>query len=295
MRPQYSEKENPMILVTGSTGKVGQPLVAALKKKGVAFKALARSEAPLKALTALGVETVKGDLGDPTSMKVALQGSDKLFLLSSASHFDRLEIGAIRAAQDVGVKHVVKLSAGGASADSTNPLLRAHARVERALEDSGLAFTILRPSFFMQNWVAFFSHGIKAGQPVYVNAGEGCLAWIDTRDIADVAAAALTEPGHEGLVYDLTGPEALGFGEVAQRLGQLLGREVAYVPVPDAAAFQAMKGMGMDAWYAYGMVALHQGVRRGLAEATTGTVELITAKAPRTLDAYLKENLGAFM
>ncbi len=284
-----------MILVTGSTGKVGQPLVAALKKKGVAFKALARSEAPLKALTALGVETVKGDLGDPTSMKVALQGSDKLFLLSSASRFDRLEIGAIRAAQDVGVKHVVKLSAGGASADSTNPLLRAHARVERALEDSGLAFTILRPSFFMQNWVAFFSHGIKAGQPVYVNAGEGCLAWIDTRDIADVAAAALTEPGHEGLVYDLTGPEALGFGEVAQRLGQLLGREVAYVPVPDAAAFQAMKGMGMDSWYAYGMVALHQGVRRGLAEATTGTVELITAKVPRTLDAYLKENLGAFM
>ncbi len=284
-----------MILVTGSTGKVGQPLVAALKKKGVAFKALARSEAPLKALTALGVETVKGDLGDPTSMKVALQGSDKLFLLSSASHFDRLEIGAIRAAQDVGVKHVVKLSAGGASADSTNPLLRAHARVERALEDSGLAFTILRPSFFMQNWVAFFSHGIKAGQPVYVNAGEGRLAWIDTRDIADVAAAALTEAGHEGLVYDLTGPEALGYGEVAQRLGRVLGREVAYVPVPDAAAFQAMKGMGMDAWYAYGMVALHQGVRRGLAEATTGTVELITAKAPRTLDAYLKENLGAFM
>jgi len=284
-----------MILVTGSTGKVGQQLVAALKAKGVAFKALARSEASFNALSALGVEAVKGDLGDPASMKAALQGVEKLFLLSSASHFDRLEIGAIEAAQAAGVKHVVQLSAQGASADSSNPLLRAHARAERALEDSGLSFTILRPNFFMQNWVAFFSQGIKAGQPVYVNAGEGRLAWIDTRDIADVAAAALTEPGHEGLVYDLTGDEALSYGEVAARLGKLLGRDVAYVPVPDSAAFQAMKGMGLDAWYAYGMVTLHQGVRRGLAEPTTGTVELVTAKAPRNIDAFLKESLGAFM
>ena len=284
-----------MILVTGSTGKVGQQLVAALKTKGAAFKALARSEASFKALTALGVETVKGDLGDPASMKAALQGVDKLFLLSSASHFDRLEIGAIDAARAAGVKHVVKLSTGGAGGDSPNPLLRAHARAERALEDSGLAFTILRPTFFMQNWVAFFSQGIKAGQPVYVNAGEGRLAWIDTRDVAGVATAALTEPGHEGFVYDLTGPEALSYGEVAARLGKLLGRDVAYVPVPDSAAFQAMKGMGMDSWYAYGMVTLHQGVRRGMAEPTTGTVELVTSGAPRSIDAFLKESLGAFM
>ena len=283
-----------MILVTGSTGKVGQHLVSALKAKGTAFKALAHSDASLKTLASQGVETVKGDLGDPVSLKAALQGVDKLFLLSAGSGFDRVEVGAIEVAMAAGVKHVVKLSANGVSADSSNPLFRAHARAERALEASGIAFTILRPNFFMQNWVAFFSHSIKAGQPVYVNAGEGRLAWIDTRDIADAAAAALTEPGHEGLVYDLTGPEALTYGEVAARLGKLLGRDVAYVSVPDAAAFQAMKGMGMDAWYAYGMVTLHQGVRRGVAESTTGTVELVTGKAPRGIDAFLKENLAAF-
>lgn len=283
-----------MILVSGSTGKVGQHLVSALKAKGAAFKALTRSEASLKALAAQGVEAVKGNLGDPVSLKAALQGVDKFFLLSAASHFDRLELGAIEAAKAAGVKNVVKLSANGVSADSSNPLMRAHARAERALEASGLAFTILRPNFFMQNWVAFFSHGIKAGQPVYVNAGEGRMAWIDARDIADVAATALTEPGHEGFVYDLTGSEALTYGEVADRLAMLLGREVPYVPVPDAAAFEAMKGMGMDAWYAYGMVTLHQGVRRGLAEPTTGTIELVTGKASRSIDAFLKENIGAF-
>lgn len=280
-----------MILVTGSTGKVGQHLVAALQGKGVPFKALARSEASLKALQAQGVVTVRGDLGDPAA---ALEGVDRLFLLSTGSHFDDLEVAALEAAKAAGVKHVVKLSALGVAADSSNPLFRAHARAERALEASGLAFTILRPTFFMQNWVAFFSHGIKAGQPVYVNAGAGKLAWIDTRDIAAVAAAALTGPGHEGLIYDLTGTEPLGYADVAARLGKLLGREVAYVPVSDAAAFQAMQAMGMDGWYAYGMVSLHQGVRRGQAEPTTGTVELVTGAPPRGIDAFLRENLAAF-
>ena len=283
-----------MILITGSTGKVGQHLVTALQSRGVPFKALARSEASVKTLRAQGVETVQGDLGDPASLKTALVGVDKLFLLSAGSHFDDLEVAAIQAAKAAGVKHVVKLSALGVDADSSNPLFRAHARSERALEASGLAFTILRPTFFMQNWVAFYSHAVKAGQPIYVNAGAGKLAWIDTRDIAEVAATALTEPDHEGLVYDLTGPEPLGYADVASRLGKLLGRQIAYVPVADAAAFQAMKGMGMDAWYAYGMVTLNQGVRRGQAEATTGTVELVTGKPSRGIDTFLQENLPAF-
>ncbi len=280
-----------MILVTGSTGKIGQHLIPALKAKGLPFKALARSSASLEGLRAQGVATVQGDLAD---LGPALGGAHQLFLLSAGSDFDRLEIGAIHAAKAAGVKRIVKISATGVSADAFNPLFRAHARAERALEDSGIAFTILRPNFFMQNWLSFFAPGIKAGQPVYVNAGEGRLAWIDTRDIAAAAAAALSEPGHDGLVYDLTGPEALSYGDVADRLGKLLGRPVGYVPVPDAAAFQAMQGMGMDAWYAYGMVTLHQGVRRGLAEATTGTLELITGQAPRGIDAFLQEHLADF-
>ncbi len=283
-----------MILVTGSTGKVGGNLVDALKTKGAPFKALARSDASARALEARGVAVVRGDLTDAASLKAALRGVEKLFLLSSTSHFDGVEIPAIEAAKASGVRQVVKLSAMGARADGVSPLLRAHARIERALEESGLAFTILRPSFFMQNWVAFYSQSIKAGQPVYVNAGDARLGWTDTRDIADVAAAALTEPGHEGLVYELTGPESLSHGDATGRLGKLLRREVAYVSVPDAAAFQAMKGMGMDTWYAYGMVALYQGVRKGDADVTTGTVELVTGHAPRTIDAFLQENLKAF-
>ena len=283
-----------MILVTGATGKVGQQLITALQSKGTPFKAMARSEASAQALASQGVATVRGDLTNAASFSAALRGVDKLFLLSSAPRFDGIEIPALLAARKNGVKHVVKLSALGVSLDSSSPLLRAHAHIERTLEESGLDFTILRPAFFAQNWVAFYSEAIKAGQPVYSNSGSARLGWIDTRDIAEVAAAALTEPGHEGFIYDLTGPESLSYAEVTTRLGRLLGREVGYVPVPDAAAFQAMKGLGFDPWYAYGMTTLNQGVQRGAADAVTGTVELVTGKAPTGIEAVLRSQLAAF-
>ncbi len=283
-----------MILVTGSTGKIGQHLIDALLARGADFKALARSEASTQALAAKGAAVVRGDLGDPASLGAALQGADRLFLLSSAPRFAELEIPALEAARAAGVRHVVKISAFGAAADAASPLLREHAKVERWLEASGLAWTILRPNFFMQNWLAFHAPAIRAGQPVYANAGEARLGWIDTRDVADVAAAALTEPGHEGFVYELTGPEALSHAQVAARLSAALDREVNIVAVPDAAAFQAMKGMGMDPWYAYGMVALFQGVRRGGADALTGTAELVTGRPSRSFEAFLAEHLGAF-
>jgi uncharacterized protein YbjT (DUF2867 family) len=283
-----------MILVIGSTGKVGQHLIAALKAAGAPLKALARSEASAQALAGQGVPVVPGDLGDPGSLKAALAGADALFLLSATSRFAPLEIAAIDAAKGAGVKKVVKLSALGASVDAASPLLRHHALAERHLEASGLGFTVLRPTFFQQNWVAFFSHGIKAGQPVYTNAGDGRMGWVDTRDVAAVAAKALTEPGHEGLVYDLTGPESLSNAEAGAKLAARLGREVPVVSVPDGAAFAAMQGMGMDPWYAYGMTALNQAVRRGASDFTTGTVELVTGRPPRTLDAFFEENLPAF-
>ena len=283
-----------MILVTGSTGKVGQHLLSALQATGVPFKALARSEASAQALAAKGIAVVRGDLADPASLKAAFQGVEKLFLLSSASHFAALELAALEAAQAAGVKHVVKLSAWGAGADSANPLLREHGCVERALVASGLAWTLLRPNFFMQNWVAFFSHAIKAGLPVYANTGDGRLAWIDARDIADVAASALTEPGHEGFVYELTGPESFSYAEVAAKLSALLKRDVTHVAVPDAAAYQAIRGMGQDPWYAFGLVALNQGVRHGDADRVLGTTELLTGRPSRTLDAFLQEHLAAF-
>ncbi|MBI3132568.1 MAG: SDR family oxidoreductase [Acidobacteria bacterium] len=280
-----------MILITGPTGKVGQALIDALLAKGAAFKALARSDASAKALEAKGVAVVRGELSDLAS---ALKGIDTLFLLSSSADPYAAEAPAVAAAQAADVKKVVKLSAYGAHADAANPFFRGHARVERLLEESGLAWTSLRPSFFMQNWVIYNAAAIQAGQPVYANAGTGRMGSIDVRDIADVAVAALTEGGHEGRIYDLSGPESLSQGEVAAKLAKLLSRDVAYVPVPDEAAYQAMLGMGMPADYTWALVTLNQAVRRGLADFTTQNVQLVTGHAPRAFDTFLSENLAAF-
>ncbi len=280
-----------MILVTGPTGKVGQALISALQAKGAAFKALAHSDASAKALESKGVAVVRGDLAD---LAPVLKGIETLFLLSSSADPFASESAAVAAAKAAGVKKVVKLSAVGAQADSINPFLRGHARVERLLEASGLAWTSVRPSFFMQNWVVYNAPAIKAGQPVYANAGSSRLGWIDVRDIADVAAAALTEEGHEGRVYELTGPEALSYADVAAELSRILNRDVAYVPVPDEAAYQAILGMGMPAEYSWALVTLNQLVRRGLADLTTQTVQLVTGHAPRTLEAFLTEHKAAF-
>lgn len=280
-----------MILVTGSTGKVGQALIDALKKKGAAFKALARSDESAKALGQKGVAVVRGDLAD---LGPALKGIDALFLLSASADPYETEVPAIAAAKAAGVKKVVKLSALGAHADAANGFFRGHARVERLLEESGMIWTSLRPSFFMQNWLLYYAASVKAGQPIYTNAGQGRMGSIDVRDIAEVAVTALTEDGHEGRIYELTGPEPLSMAEVAAKIAKLLGREVSFVPVPDQAAYQAMLGMGMPADYTWSLVTLNQAVRRGAADISTQTVELVTGHPARSMDAFLQEHLDAF-
>lgn len=280
-----------MILVTGPTGKVGQALIDALKKKGAAFKALARSEESARVLEAKGVAVVRGDLAD---LRPVLAGIDTLFLLSAGADPFIAEAPAVAAAKAAGVKKVVKLSALGAHADAANGFFRGHARVERLLEESGMAWTSLRPSFFMQNWLLYYAPSVKAGQPIYTNAGQGRMGSIDVRDIAEVAVAALTEDGHEGRIYELTGPEPLSMAEVAGKLAKLLGREVSFVPVPDQAAYQAMLGMGMPADYTWSLVTLNQAVRRGAADIRTETVELVTGRPARSMDAFLQEHLDAF-
>ena len=157
-----------------------------------------------------------------------------------------------------------------------------------------MAWTFVRPTFFMQNWVLYNAASIRAGQTVYANAGDARIAWVDTRDIADVAAAALTSSAHDGRIYDLTGPEALSYGQCVERLGALVGRKVQYVAVPDRAAFDGMRGAGMPADYAWSLVTLNQAVRRGLAATTTDSVEVVTGKPARTLDAFFRESLAEF-
>lgn len=282
-----------MILVTGGTGTSGSDVVRQLAATGTRFRALARNPDKAAALKLPGVEIVRGDLAQPDSLAPALKGIDRLFMLSSpVPNQVELETNLLNAAKKAGVRHVVKFSAMTASPDVPARFPRAHGLIEQKVRESGLAWTFLRPTFFMQNLLGLA--GMVRQGTIYQPAGQSKASFIDTRDIAAVAVQALTNNGHEGKVYDLTGPELLSYADIADILSGVLGRPVEYQDIPPAAARQAMIEMGIPEWNADGINELLDQMRAGQYARITTNVHDVGRKAPTTLAQFARENQAAF-
>lgn len=284
-----------MIFIVGGTGKVGQELLKQLAVKNVKAKVLVRSAQKAENVKSLGHEPIEGDFTKPASFENALNGVNELFLLTTSADPTRWaanEIAVIEAAQKAGVKKVVLLSAVGSSLDSPIGLAREHAKVEEHLKKSGLAYTILQPSGFMQNLLGQVPT-IKQGA-IYGNYKEGKMGFIDARDIAAVAVAALTEPSHDGQTYVLTGSEALNYSQIASKVSQVAGKTVNYVDVPSDAVVKGMTGAGFPEWLAKDLAKLGEAVAAGYTGQTTDVVEKVAKKKPITMDQFLKDHAGVF-
>jgi uncharacterized protein YbjT (DUF2867 family) len=243
----------------------------------------------------LGHEPVEGDLTKVASLDNALKGVEKLFLLTTGASPDRWaadEIAVMDAAQKAGVKKIVLLSVLGSSPDSPIGIAREHAKTEAHLKKSGLAYTILQPTGFMQNFLNMAAT-IKQGA-IYGNYKNGKTAFIDARDIAAVAVAALTENGHDGQTYVLTGGEAWSYGDVAAKLSGVTGKTVNYVDVPTEAAIKGMMGAGLPEWVSKDLAKLGEVVAAGHTGQTADGVEKALHKKPITLDQFLNDNVAAF-
>ena len=286
-----------MILVIGGRSKIGAALIDGLLERGQQVRALVRAGEPADSLAA-AVETVTGDLADEGSLVTAMEGIGKVFLLSSphrnAVSWHR---NAIDAARRTEVQLLVRSSIIGADRQSPAEFVNAHTACDRYLEDSGLAYVIVRPNLFLQNVPESTIPSIDASGTFYVDAGEARISMVDTRDVAAVAAVALTEPGHTGAHYDVTGPEALSYADVAAKLTRALGRQITYVDAPDQAVREGLLGAGLNAWFANALVGLYQDYRRsgtdGYAAQVTGTVERLTRRPARSLDDLLAEIASA--
>jgi uncharacterized protein YbjT (DUF2867 family) len=284
-----------MILVIGGTGKVGNELIKQLSQKGIKAKVLVRSAQKSETVKNLGHEPVEGDYTKAATLDNAFKGVEKLFLLTTSASADSWatnEIAVIEAAKKAGVKKVVLLSAVGSAPDSPIGIAREHAKTEEHLKKSGLAYTILQPGGFMQNFLNQTAT-IKQGA-LYGNFKEGKMAFIDARDIAAVAVAALTEAGHDGQTYILTGGEPLSYGEVAAKLSHATGKSVKYVDVPTEAAVKGMVGAGMPEWLSKDLAKLGEAVAAGYTGHTTDLVEKVAKKKPIAFDQFLKDNVEAF-
>jgi len=283
-----------MILVTGATGHVGSDLVRLLAEAGTPARALIHSPHKAAPIQRLGLETALGDFEQPDTLDAAMAGCDQLFLLSPPSpRQPEQERSVIDAAKRAGVSHVVKQSVPGADPDSELAFARWHAQIEQYLAQSGLAHTLLRPNYFMQNF-------LMSAQPVadqgtlYGMTGEGRVSYIDTRDIAAVAAQVLASPEHQGTSYMLTGSEALTAAEVAERLSAAAGRKVGYVDVGPDGFRQALAGVGLPGWLADAVVAGNALLAAGRGAGVTGEVARLTGRPPRTFGQFAADHRAAF-
>ncbi|MEO8501556.1 MAG: SDR family oxidoreductase [Vicinamibacteria bacterium] len=283
-----------MILVTGAGGTVGTLVAQELKAFKQKVRLAYHSREKAEKARSTGSDAVALDFAKPDTLRPALAGIDAVFLLGTGGLGQTEgEIQVVREAKAAGVGKIVKLSVWGAEGEAFS-FARIHRPVEREIENSGLVWTFLRPNGFMQNFVNYMSGTIKGQGALYQPAADAKISHIDARDIARVAAATLTRPGHEGKAYDLTGPQGLSYGETAEILSRVLGKKVNYVAVSDEAAKAGMLGAGIPEFYADYLIDLSQFYRKGGAARVTTAVKDVTGKNPVAFEDFVRDNAGAF-
>ncbi|WP_331770845.1 NAD(P)H-binding protein (plasmid) [Embleya sp. NBC_00888] len=287
-----------MIVVMGATGATGSALLHRLVTLGIPSRALSRDPerlwAGLDHAARRLVEARAADAGDPQSLRDAFQGASRLFLaMANSPEQPALEIRAIHAAAAVGIEHVVKLSAPAATADSPVAVSRWHHAIEETLRDSGLSHTVLRPYAFMQKLLTL-APAVAAQGVVHGAMGDAACNYVDCRDIADVAAEVLTRPELAGRTYTLTGSRTFSHPQLVELLGLLLGRPIRYVDLPPRVMRdQLIERAGLPAWLADHVVEIQRlAVTRP--EEPTDTVASLLGRSPRTLEAFLGENIERF-
>jgi uncharacterized protein YbjT (DUF2867 family) len=276
-----------MILVTGATGSNGSEIVKRLAAQNVPVRAMVRDRNRASAISALpNVEVVEADFDRPETLLTGLSGVDRAFLVTNSSeHAQAQQLAFVDCAKQSGVTHIVKLSQFAASANSPVRFLRYHAAVEAAIQALGIPHTFLRPNLFMQGLLNFQSM-IATQNAFYVAAGDAKVSVVDVRDIADVAVAALTESGHEGKIYDLTGPQALTHTEMAQYLSDATGRQITFVDIPPDTMRDTLLSVGFPDWQADGLIEDYAHYRRGEASAIASGIQDATGKAPRSFETF---------
>lgn len=271
------------VLVLGASGHVGQPLVAELLAKGEQVKAASRSG---KAFGA--AEGVVFDFADPTTFDAAFDGVDRAYVMLPGGYVESKALlePVIQAAAERNVK-VVFQSVLGVDADDSIP----YRQVEIALENSGVPYVILRPNWFADNFHTYWKAGIDQGV-IGVPAGEGKSSFIDVRDIASSAAAALTANRFDNQAFNLTGPEALSYAQAAQKISAALGKPVAYQAMDEGAFCDLLKSVGVPTDYAEFLTSIFYPVREGWTAGVSDAVATLTGKAPRSLDEYIADHLA---
>ncbi len=282
-----------MILITGATGQVGGAAVRALLDRRLAVRALVRDPAAADGLQ--GVEIVLGTFQDERSLAAAVDGVEVL-LLAGRDNPDHVAEGqnVMRAAEAGGVRQVVMLSAIGARPDSPIELMRHHGVIEQALRERSIARTIVRPHLYLQNLLRQAA-AIRDEGRVRAPMGDRRFPMVDTRDVGEALAVILASAAsHAGATYALTGPAAIGYGEIAEALTAVAGRRVDYEAVPPEQLEGELLAAGVPAWRAGDLARIADAYAPADAVATTD-LALLLGRPARSLDRFLADHSEAFI
>lgn len=279
-----------MILITGATGHIGRELIPLVQGKGQVLRVLVRDEKKVAHLDAC-IERAIGNLDDIHSLRAAMRGVEKVFLVTFETQQD---IHVIQAAKEAGVQHIVKLSTLEATEHKIK-IGKWHYEREELIRVSGMDWTFLRPGMFMSNSVDWWAESIKGQNSVFFPGGKtGKVAPIDPRDVAKVAALALTTPGHKGKVYELTGMELFTIGEMVQVIAKITGKSIQYTDIPPIAAKLFMLKTGMDKTLVNALMEMLASLRKNEGAIVTETFQHLTGYPPRSFKAWCRENADAF-
>jgi uncharacterized protein YbjT (DUF2867 family) len=274
------------VLVIGATGDLGFAVARSLVSRGADVRAMTRSKNPdVDGLASV----VRADLSDAESLASAFADVERAFLVSSPTQDQvALETNAIVAAEAAGVEHIVKVSNLPVAGLETG-LHGNHRAIERRLAASPIASTVVQPSFFASVLLRQLDL-IRRGRLVFPT-GDGRIAWIDPRDIAEVAAAVLAEPDPPTGALRLTGPEALTAADLADRIGQVAGTKIELVQ-PDLRKWaDGLLASSMDPWLAASTVHLYEAVARGALADVSDEVGRVLRRAPQPIDLWLRDGL----
>jgi uncharacterized protein YbjT (DUF2867 family) len=279
-------------LITGATGDVGAKVAELLVQHGERPRVFVRDREKARLRFGDAVDVFVGDLGDFESLRAALEGVDAFFLVNSGPEIPVRDGIAAKAAKDAGMKHLVKLS----SMDVEQGLAIGgwHEKGEAVICKSGVPVTFVRPTGFMSNLLAW-ARSIQAEGVVRSSAGDGKRAFIHSDDIAAVSVKVLMERSHIGEVLPITGPEALSFGEVTERIGAAIGRTLQFEAISDEEARRRYSAVSGSEEETEAHVALWRAIREGRVGMVTDCVEKVLGRKPLSLDQWLKENSAAFV
>lgn len=280
------------ILVTGASGNVGREIVKLLSAGGFAVRAADRRVAHQEAELMSSVEAVAFDFSKPETFAPALAGVERMFLMRppAIANVRRFIFPAIDAAKQAGVQHIVFLSLIGVEKNRIVP----HYKIEQYILASGLDYTFLRASFFMQNLNTTHRREIQERSEIFVPAGKGKTSFIDVRDIAAVAALALTQAGHTRQAYDLTGGEALDYEQVAQLFSQALSRTIIYRRPSLLRFLQRQRESGVSSSMALVLAGIYTTARLGLAGRIAEDTRRLLGRAPIRLKDYIDDYKAAW-